>query len=90
MTGVRHPVDLPEGLPHDVPGEGLNEARCGCAEGRPRAVARSDCVAVDEMPHDSQRGTRSTGQSQTQSLYEDGGRDKRSNPFFVLGGWSAA
>ena len=25
----------------------------------------------------------------TASLYEDGGRDKRANPFFVLGGWSA-
>lgn len=38
---VRHPIDLPKGLPHDDPGAELREVRSRCVEGCPRADAWS-------------------------------------------------
>ena len=41
---MRHPVDLPRGLPRDDPGAELHEARRGSVEGCPRAAAWSGCA----------------------------------------------
>jgi hypothetical protein len=52
MARVRHPVDLPEGLPHGVPGAELREVGWRFRRGLPpsrRAVGRCQ---VDGMPHE--------------------------------------
>jgi hypothetical protein len=52
---VRHPIDLPPGLPHGSPGAELPEAVAGRVVGCPRGAVWSGSAKADGMPHGSQR-----------------------------------
>jgi hypothetical protein len=47
---VRHPVDLPPGLPHGDPGTELTEVAAGRIEGCPRIAARSGSARSTGCP----------------------------------------
>lgn len=48
---VWHPADLPQGLPHGIPGAEPDDARAGSVEGCPRDAVWSGWCQADEMPH---------------------------------------
>ena len=56
MTEARHPVDLPRGLPHAVPGAELHEPGSRLRRGLPPGRRAVGLRQVDEMPREPGSG----------------------------------